>query len=56
MNSVQYLLSLSWGDLLKKMVYFFFILTIAVFLVSVLFFALGLMIGLIALMIGIELL
>lgn len=49
MNSVEYLLSLSWYDLLIKMIYFLFIFTIAVFLVAVL---LGLMIVLIVLTMG----
>ena len=49
MNSVEYLLSLSWYDLLIKMIYFLFIFTIAAFLVSVL---LGLMIVLIGLTMG----
>ena len=51
MNSVEYLLSLSWGDLLIKMVYFFFIFTIAAFLASVL---LGLLIVLMIVLIGLT--
>ena len=49
MNSMEYLLSLSWYDLLIKMIYFLFIFTIAAFLASVL---LGLMIVLIVLTMG----